>query len=236
MRSLLLLLLLVATSAFAKTTPASLKKAKAEFARADAALNTAYKSAIATLDDAGKTQLREEQRAWIEFRDFMAGDQPRQVGDDPEKPEASAAYWDMMAGPSKNRATWLASFSKVKDLPQGLTGEWMDGNGGWLYLEERKDGVALGIEVVRGPTHHLGGIAGLAVKTAEGALYTEKVPQGEDRKPCTLTFKVTGPGALELKGENTSPFHGARAYFDGSYRKVAKLKKPVSTDKAPNEE
>ncbi len=230
----LLLLLLLATSSLAQTKPGELKKAKSDFAKADTSLNAAYKTAIEGLGEEEKARLREDQRGWIEYRDFMAKAQPQQAGDDGEKPESSAAYWDMMAGLSDDRATWLASFTK-KDLPAGLTGEWMDSRGGWLYLEERKDGLAFGIEVVRGTSSNLGGMAGLAVKTKEGALYMEKVPATEKRPPCILTFKLSG-GTLELTGENTDPFHGARAYFNGKYRKVAKLKKPVNTEKSPIEE
>jgi uncharacterized protein YecT (DUF1311 family) len=229
-----LLLILLATLTLAQTTPAELKKAKAEYAKADAALNAAYKEAMETLEKEEQASLRKDQREWIEYRDYVAKAQPGQADDDPEKPEASAVYWEMMAGLSSDRAEWLSSFTK--DLPEGLTGEWMDSRGGQISLQERKDGVAFGIAVVRGHSFHVGGIAGLAKKTKTGAKFVEKVPKDEEREAAILTFTLKDSGWLEVKGEHTEHHHGARAYFDGEYRKVAKLAKPVSTTKAPNDE
>ncbi len=228
----LLFLLFLATVALAQTKPAELKKAKAEYAKADAALNTAYKAAIATLDENGQAELRKDQRGWIEFRDYVSKAQPAQADDDPDKPEASGAYWEMMAGMSQERADWLGSYTKK--LPAGLTGEWSDSRGGHIYLQERKDGVALGIEVVRGLSFDVGGIAGLAKKTEDGAKFVETVPAEEKREPAELTFKLSASGFLEVEGKNTEYHHGKRAHFDGSYRKVAKLKKDVDTKRAPN--
>lgn len=42
-------------------------------ARADKALNVAYKQAMARLDADGKIKLRNEQRAWIKRRDIECG-------------------------------------------------------------------------------------------------------------------------------------------------------------------
>ncbi len=229
----LLFLLLLAGVTLAQTKPAELKKAKADHAKADAKLNVAYKAAMAAMEDAGKAELKKDQRAWLEYRDDLAKAQVHEAADDIEKPESSAAYWDMMAGLSDERTEWLGSYTK--ELPEGLTGEWMDSHGGHVYLQERKDGVAFGIDVVRTRAFNLGGIGGLAKKTATGADYTEKVPADEKREPCKLTFTVDASGNLEVKSENSEPFHGNRAYFDGTYRKVAKLKKPVDTEHAPND-
>lgn len=229
----LLPLLALALNVLAGTTPAELKESKAAHAKADAALNTTYKDVMASLAEEEKTKLRTDQRDWIAYRDGMAKAEARQAGDNPEKPESSSIYWGMMASIAEERTTWLASFLNQKDLPAGLTGEWTDSRGGWIYLQERKDGVAFGLEAVRGTAHNLGGMAGLAKKTKEGAGHTQKV-EGQD-EPCVLTFILSAPGALDLKTQGAESFGGKGVYFDGSYRKVAKLKKPVRTDKAPND-
>lgn len=233
MKTLLLFLLLAATI-LAQTTPAELKKLKADHAKADAALNAAYKAAMDELEEDEQKALKESQRGWIEYRDYIAKAQPKEADEDPAKPEASGAYWEMMAGLTKDRTTWLGSYTK--DLPAGLTGEWMDSRGGWVYLQERKDGVAFGIEVVRGTSFNIGGIAGLAKKTRTGASFVEKVPADEQRDPAKLTFTLDeDTGTLKVEGENTEHHHGKGAHFDGEYRKVSKLKKNVSTTKAPND-
>ncbi len=61
--------LAVAACAAAQTTHELRLEADAEYKQADAALNTAYKSVMAVLDDGQKTLLREAQRAWIPYRD-----------------------------------------------------------------------------------------------------------------------------------------------------------------------
>jgi uncharacterized protein YecT (DUF1311 family) len=231
----LLCFLLLAGWTFADTTPAELKKAKADHAKSDTKLNAAYKAAMATLDDSAKDSLKKDQRAWLGYRDDMAKAQVKQSGDDPEKPEASAAYWDMMAGLCDERAEWLGSYTNAAALPAGLTGEWMDSRGGHVYLQERKDGVAFGIEVVRTRAFNLGGIAGLAKKTDQGADFVDKATADQPGGPCKLFFTVDAGKNLTVRGENTDIYHGHGAYFDGVYRKVAKLKKPVSTTNAPND-
>ncbi|HWT19438.1 MAG TPA: lysozyme inhibitor LprI family protein [Variovorax sp.] len=51
------------------TEPEQQASAEDRYAAADKALNAAYTAARARLDDAGKTALRDEQRAWIKTRD-----------------------------------------------------------------------------------------------------------------------------------------------------------------------
>ncbi len=230
----LLFLLLLAGAVLADNTPAELKKAKVEHAKADTKLNAAYKAAMAVLSDDAKDELKKDQRAWLQYRDDMAKAQAHQAGDDPEKPEGSTAYWEMMTSLCDDRSEWLGSYT-LADLPKGLTGEWSDSRGGRVYLQERKDGVAFGIETVRTPAFNIGGIAGLAKKKGAGAEFVDKATADQEGGPCKLHFTLDDSGDLTVKGERTDGYHGRGAFFDGVYRKVAKLKKPVSTEKAPND-
>lgn len=210
----------------AQTTPAELNQAKTQHSTADFELNAAYKAALAKLDEKAQAALRKEQREWLEYRDRIAKAQPPIFGDDPEKPEKSAGYWDRMAALSQERAAWLGSF--YKDLPKELTGEWSDSHGGHIFLQERKDGVAFSISTARGPAPNIGEISDLAVKTKNGARYVEKdVPKDEARAACKLTFTLDAAGVLTVKSENADSFHGHGAYFDGTYRKVGNLKVDV---------
>ena len=45
---------------------------RADYAQADASLNSVYKEALALLDEPGKKSVREAQRAWVAFRDADA--------------------------------------------------------------------------------------------------------------------------------------------------------------------
>jgi uncharacterized protein YecT (DUF1311 family) len=219
----------LASVAFAQTTPAELKKSKADYAQADKALNLAYKAAMAALGAEGQEKLRTDQRDWIQYRDDLAKAQPIQVQDDPDKPEASAAYWESMTASSDERAEWLGSFT-VKGLPAGLTGEWSDSHGGRMTLREVKGGLDFAIETVRGRGHNQGEFGGLAKTTKDGAAYREEVPADEKREPCILTFTKIDGGELEVKSKNTEPFHGKGAYPDGIYRKIGRPKPQKAPD------
>lgn len=50
---------------------------------------------------------------------------------------------------------------------------------------------------------------------------------GEDREPCELTFTFSKGHIVKIEGKNTEYYHGARAYFTGTYFKIGKLEKPI---------
>jgi hypothetical protein len=80
---------------------------------------------------------------------------------------------------------------------------------------------------VRGPTLHTGGLTGVAARKGQVAIYKEEVEPADDRKPCELTFAFSDGHIVKVTGKNTGYYHGARAYLDGTYFKVAKLEKPI---------
>jgi uncharacterized protein YecT (DUF1311 family) len=206
-----------------------LQKAKGNFAAADADLNKTFQTLRKKLPADEFKELRDQQRKWLDHRDYMSADQPRQNGFRGNDPKQSGDYWDSMAELTKARTEFLrASFDS--SLPKGITGAYEDSYGGSLNLEERADGVAFQIEVVRGPTTHTGGLAGLATLKDGVALYKEKVDPGEDREPCELTFSFSKGRVVKVDGKNTEHYHGMRAYFVGTYFKVAKLDKPIDLD------
>ena len=99
-------------------------------------------------------------------------------------------------------------------------------------MEETKEAVAFSINVVRGPTWHTGELTGIAMLKRSAAVYKERLEAGEDREPCELTFNFVDGHIVKLEGKNTQYYHGARAYFDGTYFKVAKLDKPIDLEAA----
>jgi uncharacterized protein YecT (DUF1311 family) len=214
------------TVAGGETQGERLQKAKQNFAVADAALNKTFQALRRKLP-AGKFQeLRDQQRKWLEYRDYIAADQPRQNDFRGNDPKQSDHYWDAMADLTEARTKFLqASFDST--LPKGITGFYEDSYGGSLSLEERADGLAFEIDVVRGPTLHTGGLAGLATLKGDTALYQEQLEPGEDREPCEMTFSFSNGHRVIVEGKNTEHHHGARAYFVGMYFKTAKLDKPI---------
>lgn len=135
-----------------------MRRAKNAFAAADADLNKTFLTLRKKLPTDEFTELRDQQRKWLEHRDYMAADEPRQNGFHGDDPKQSSHYWDAMAVLTRARAEFLgASFDRA--LPKGITGSYDDSYGGSLNLEERSDGVVFQIDVVRGPTLHTGGLA-----------------------------------------------------------------------------
>jgi hypothetical protein len=74
--------------------------------------------------------------------------------------------------------------------------------------------------VVRGPTYHIGSIGGSAKWNGSTAHFS--IQALDEEGGTWLTFLKWGV-KLEIIGENTSSFHGARAYFDGEYIRVSEL-------------
>ena|ERR1700686_2111920 len=224
--TLLCLGIFVAPLARGEDEVAKLAQAKERFDAADADLNKAFQDVRSKLSGSALTDLRDRQREWLKHRDYMASDQPRQNGFEGSDFKQSPDYWEAMADLTKERAAFLrAAFDRT--LPKGITGVYQDSYGGALQLEETAEGVVFSINVVRGPTTHTGGLTGVATRKGSGAVYKEKIEPPEDRKPCEVTFAFVDGHIVKLTGKNTEYFHGARAYFDGTYFKVAKLDKPI---------
>jgi uncharacterized protein YecT (DUF1311 family) len=213
---------------------AEFKKAKQSFATADAELNKTFAKLKAELGADEFKDLRERQRKWLEHRNYISADQPRQNGFHGDDPKKSADYWTSMAELTQSRTEFLRA-AYDPSLPRGITGSYGDSYGGALDLEETKDGVAFQINVVRGPTSHTGGLSGVATLQGDRAAYKEVVEAGEDRAPCELTFTFSKGHVVQLDGKNTDYYHGMRAYFVGTYFKIGKLEKPIDLNAKPDE-
>jgi uncharacterized protein YecT (DUF1311 family) len=210
----------------AEDEAAKLDQARQRFAAADADLNKTFQEVRGKLRENAATELRDRQREWLKHRDYIASDQPRQNGFEGTDVKQSPDYWEAMADLTKERAEFLhAAFNPA--LPKGITGVYQDSYGGALQLEETAQGLVFSINVVRGPTTHTGGLSGVATLQGRVATYKEKVGPADDRKPCELTFAFSDGHIAKVTGKNTGYYHGARADFDGTYFKVAKLEKPI---------
>jgi len=128
------------------------------------------------------------------------------------KPDAAAL--------TQSRADWLRG--RVKNEDDSLTGLWIDSFGGTLEIVQEKDRLFFEFEVVRGPTFHMGSIAGVATWNPPLGWFSDKGRDKEKTEETNLAFVSRG-ALLEVIGAQTSYYHGARAYFDGGYCKVGAL-------------
>jgi uncharacterized protein YecT (DUF1311 family) len=201
----------------------SLEEAKQAFANADATLNSVYEEAKETVASYRFTKIEKEQRDWIAYRDHRAAGAAHFDGRANSGEETTnAEYWKAMAYLTETRIEILNAWMKVDTFTKTWEGAWIDGYGGILRIVENPDGTfTFACSVVRGPTYHLGNIDGTAAANQTTARFTTQVDK--DSAETWLTFLLEGDGRLRVIGENTQFFHGARAYFDGSYLRVREL-------------
>jgi uncharacterized protein YecT (DUF1311 family) len=210
------------TLAFSLQPLAFPQEAKARFDKADAALNQAWSVLKKKLPAEEFKTLQAEQREWLRQRDYLALS-PSYSGApaDPEKARQSPEYFLTMAGLTETRTRWLTAYAQpLKN--NSLTGIWNDSNGGDLQIVEKEGKLYFSLSVVRGPTAHLGDIGGIATWKSPRAFFSDKGLDPEKKDETTLTFTLKGT-RLEIVGSNTSYYHGARAYFDGTYLCIGSL-------------
>lgn len=206
------------SSALAET----LQQARAEFATADAALNRAYQNAKAELQQWRFEILQVEQRDWLAYRDSRAEAAAILEGQAKEGEEKSnVEYWVAMTYLTETRIAILEAWLKVDEFDKEWEGVWIDGYGGELAIFETGGrSIEFFLEVVRGPTYHLGSIGGIAETNEIEARFS--IEEESADQPTWLTFRQE-EGRLAVTGINTQFFHGARAYFDGTYIRIREL-------------
>jgi len=200
----------------------TLEQAKAEHAAADKLLNVSYAKAKSTLPEHLFAELQEDQRSWLSYRDYRSLQAAGFDGGAEEgKEKSTVEYWTTLASITEERVRIIEGWMKHDSFAHEWEGIWSDGEGGHLAIFENAEGqFAFTFDVVRGPTYHVGGIGGNAQWNGSSARFSV-TSEGEDGETW-LTFLKRGI-RFEVIGENTSPYHGARAYFDGHYVRVAEL-------------
>lgn len=193
------------------TSGNELETAKAEFAKQDKALNEVYAQLKKELPPETFADVQQAQRTWVEHREFMAEWQEKE-----DQPETAVDRWELAAALTKGRIDWLKAWTK-QEKRETWTGSYSDGYNGVLEIVEKDGKRWFVLNVVRGPTFHVGGIGGEFRRNGQMGFFETKA-EGEDR-PTWITFRepYDKPGRITVEGENTSYFHGARAYFDGTY-------------------
>ena len=228
MNRLTLVLCLLAVVARAEDQTATLAQAKATFAKADGALNEAWAALKKALPGKIFTEMKAQQRGWIESRDRAALESSPNSKDATEA-KRSAAYWQTAASLTETRAQWLRRLADNEDDP--LTGLWTDGNGGTLEIVERPETQKLFFvfHVVRGRAFHLGVIAGVVQWNRPLGWFSDKGREADKPEETNIVF-VEKERHLEVTGARTSYYHGANAYFDGAYYKIGPLAKKEQED------
>ena len=217
-----LLFLLALTSVASAVESKGMVAARSAYEKADKELNKTYAEARSTLDKGTMDKLREDQRKWLDYRDYIAerstmlGNSNRTEADIRDTKEFWTIRGEMTKARIEHVRAWIG-----KGVPEGITGYYCDGAGGTAMLIVENGKLLFSLECVRGPTAHLGDLSGSTALQGQAADFSDGAKE-EDGGPATLHFAFTGK-QFDLEGKNTGAYHGARAYFDGHYVKYRAL-------------
>lgn len=222
--SVLLLVVALVIPGFAQDEKLTQQQAKALFEKADKTLNEAWESAKRALSEPEFNKLMENQRGWVEYRDYLARS-PIYAGVEghDKLPLDSAEYLEAAAGLADDRTAWLKGLVREWGAEEGLTGVWTDSYGGRIEIVEQEGKLHFIIECVRGPSSHVGGLAGVAAWNDPIGWFSDKGREDKGDEPETNLSFILRDRRLEIIGANTSFYHGARAYFNGDYVKTGAL-------------
>ena len=208
---------------------AALAKARAKLEKQDAALNKIYTSLAASLGKAQAAELRADERAWLDYRDHMADAAPWfNTGSNPDDPKTTVDYWHAMESFTSERVDFLRAWTG-KSVPPGITGEYSDCHGGDLDLEETNSGVKFRITAVRGTRAHIGEIGGVIHPRDGAARFVETLDAtiAPAEPSCELTFTFIDGHIVKISQKNHDPNAGSGVWYEGTYRKMGRLKKPI---------
>lgn len=212
-------LLFFPTAAFSRQL--SLKEAKAKFEKADASLNQVWESLKKTLPAEQFDELKIKQRDWLHYRDHLALS-PAFSGAPSDEAQArkSPEYFDSAAEITNERVLWLKAFPKELPYEDGaITGSWSDSFGGQMEIVQKGNKLYFTITVIRGATAHSGNISGIAFWNPPLGWFSDKGKAEGKSEESNLAFHRKG-NEIEVIGANTLYYHGARAFFDGTYLKT----------------
>lgn len=197
-----------------KDVGAQRKCADAEYKTADKKLNETYQDVRKNLSESEKDELKKLQRLWIGHRDGIC-EGPMYYSDETGIDQVLCKTQTTIERTDYLKKVWMR-----KDFPKDGLGTYTDGFGGSLKLFEDKKEIRFSFEVVRGPTAHSGEVDGVWKPNREKKWTWASTPgcKEEDTDCCLLQFEVVNSNRIDVEEISCSYYHGARAYFGGSYR------------------
>ena len=210
-----------------------------QFDTADQELNTTYRRLLKRLAPAIATEMREDSRNWIRMKEYNCGfrsEMLREADEDQRRIE----FLSCALGYTTARTEYLKRAFGQEGVAAKVAGMYDDGFDGsleWKAVkkdEKQSSGqeFEFRIEVVRGPTAHLGEINGrVFISENNRGVYEERpncsgiknAALTQQEPCCRLDFQLSenkGYRTIEVRETDCGYYHGARAYFDGRYRKI----------------
>ena len=148
------------------------QKRRPAFEKWDKELNQVYQKLKVELQQELFEIVREDQKGWVPYRDYMSELQRGYEGVSDEEAQLSLA-----AGLTESRVKWLRAWLG-RDSESGFEGEYDDGFGGLLQIVKQGDDYFFALNVVRGPTFHVGDLQG-KLRVNGCLLYTSPSPRDQ---------------------------------------------------------
>ena len=202
------------------------ERAHSEFVSSNRQINQTWAQLMKKYADYGPDwldKMKIEQRRWLRYRDALAAS-PLNIGTKvpPEKVKDSQAYLVAATNLTRDRSKWLLALINDPISKDTLTGRWFDSYGGCLEIVQEGPSLMFTINVERGPSAHIGSIGGIASWNSPLGWFSDKGKDKDKNNETNLAF-IQRDGILEVREANSDHYHGARAYFEGQYVRVAKL-------------
>ncbi len=192
---------------------------KLQMQAADMRLNSTYRLLRKRLPATEKQELKKDSRAWIHYKHFQCGFEAEMQHKTRKDPRDTDTYFSCVYGYTVSRERYLRQAFGHEGVSKTSTdGEYRDTFGGTLTLQTKNGALHFQLQVVRGPTHHVGEIKGILQRKGDIGSFSTPDDMSPSRM-CQIQASFR-PLRISLKATNCSSFHGARAYFDGLYRKV----------------
>jgi uncharacterized protein YecT (DUF1311 family) len=200
----------------------TLEEARAEFTKAEKALNQNYEFAKKKLAPRLFDELQKDQREWLHFREELALSASWSVSSGEDRDlKKSPRYFTNLTEITKERIAWIERWIAGDEIAS-WTGEWRDSSGGYMELVEEGDKLHFTIHVVRGRAAHVGAIAGIAEWNDPIGWFSDKGRERSEPGVTTLVF-IARNRKVEVIGAKTEEYAARRASFDGVYIRVGRL-------------
>jgi uncharacterized protein YecT (DUF1311 family) len=204
----------------------TLPQAKAKFEKADKKLNDTWAQMKKSLEESQFNILREDQRSWVAWRDYLAASRlfsDRSDDSNAEHPGKSAGSYSAAADFSEDRVKWLQAYvNQLKNPDETLTGHWSDSVNGDIDIVEKDGQIYFVFNVVRGRGANIGAIAGIARWHNRIGWFSDKGRDKTKTDEANISFVYKQP-KLEVIEAGADYYHGHNALFDGDYIKVGPL-------------
>jgi len=206
---------------------------KRAFAERDRRLNTLYQKLRKNLPRPRSEDLLQNSREWVRLKTFAcataasAGREPLAglaILDGRTPAPDNALWFECQYRVSGERLSYIQSAFQTEHL-EGFadSGVYSDGLGGRMLLVRlRPDRLAFSVQVVRGPTAHIGRVDGAVDLNGNRGVFRADYELGGEKRSCRLIFELREAKRVVHVSEQNSCeyFRGARAFFDGDYRRI----------------